>query len=44
MNEAVAKPVVAVDAMGGDLGPEAIVPGVLQALAADSSFSVARSD
>ena len=41
MNEAVAKPVVAVDAMGGDLGPEAIVPGVLQALAADSSFSVA---
>ena len=41
MNEAVQKPVVAVDAMGGDLGAEAIVPGALQALAADASFSVA---
>ncbi len=41
MNDAVQRPVVAVDAMGGDLGPEAIIPGTLKALAADTSFSIA---
>jgi glycerol-3-phosphate acyltransferase PlsX len=41
LNDAVQRPVVAVDAMGGDLGPEAIIPGTLKALAADTSFSIA---
>lgn len=35
-----ARPVIAVDAMGGDHGPEVIVPGALAALPADSPFDL----
>lgn len=35
------KPVIAVDAMGGDHGPSVVVPGAVAALAADSPFSLA---
>ncbi len=35
------RPVIAVDAMGGDHGPAVVVPGALAALAADSAFAVA---
>ncbi len=36
-----AKPVIAVDAMGGDHGPSVIVPGALAALTPDSPFELA---
>ncbi len=36
-----AKPVIAIDAMGGDHGPEVIVPGVVAALTPDSPFTAA---
>lgn len=35
------RPVIAVDAMGGDHGPSVIVPGALAALKADSPFGLA---
>jgi glycerol-3-phosphate acyltransferase PlsX len=35
------KPVIAVDAMGGDHGPSVIVPGAVAALQADSPFALA---
>ncbi len=35
-----ARPVIAVDAMGGDHGPEVIVPGALAALPDDSAFDL----
>ena len=35
------KPVVAVDAMGGDHGPQVVVPGAVAALSPDSPFAVA---
>ncbi len=35
-----ARPVIAVDAMGGDHGPEVVVPGALAALPADSPFDL----
>ncbi|MCP4145117.1 MAG: phosphate acyltransferase PlsX [bacterium] len=34
-------PVVAVDAMGGDIGPSAVVPGVVDALSETTGYSVA---
>jgi glycerol-3-phosphate acyltransferase PlsX len=36
-----ARPVVAVDAMGGDHGPSVVVPGAVGALAADAPFDLA---
>ncbi len=35
------RPVIAVDAMGGDHGPAVIVPGALAALTPDSPFELA---
>jgi len=36
-----AKPVIAVDALGGDHGPEVVVPGALAALTPDAPFALA---
>jgi len=41
MNERSQGPVIAVDAMGGDHGPETIVPGAVQALASAADFGIA---
>lgn len=40
MNDS-SRPVIAVDAMGGDLGPSVVVPGTVAAMTADSPFSLA---
>ena len=41
MNERSQRPVIAVDAMGGDHGPEMVVPGAVQALASAADFGIA---
>ncbi|MFN2371679.1 MAG: phosphate acyltransferase PlsX [Candidatus Krumholzibacteriia bacterium] len=41
MNGSSDRPVIAVDAMGGDHGPAVVVPGAVAALAPDSPFAVA---
>ena len=41
MSETSNKPVIAVDAMGGDHGPSVIVPGALAGLTAESPYEVA---
>ncbi|MCP4573170.1 MAG: phosphate acyltransferase PlsX [bacterium] len=41
MSETSARPVIAVDAMGGDHGPETVVPGALANLTTDSPYAIA---
>ncbi len=41
MSTSSSRPVIAVDAMGGDHGPSVVVPGAVAALAQDSPFSLA---